>query len=55
LTHSPCKECSKLIHQSGIKRLVYIEQYKDKSGLDFLNEAGVEIKEITKSQLSINE
>ena len=39
LTHSPCKECSKLIHQSGIKRLVYIEQYKDKSGLDFLNEA----------------
>ena len=55
ITLSPCKECSKLIHQSGIKRLVYIEQYKDKSGLDFLNDAGVEIKEITKSQLSMNE
>ena len=55
LTLSPCKECSKLIHQSGIKRLVYIEQYKDKSGLDFLSNAGIEIQEITKSQLSINE
>ena len=43
-THSPCKDCSKLILQSGIKRLVYIENYKDTSGLDFLREAGVEIK-----------
>ena len=31
LTMSPCKECSKLIHQAGIKRLVYINQYKDTS------------------------
>ena len=43
-THSPCKECSKLILQSGIKRLVYIENYKDTSGLEFLKEAGIEIK-----------
>jgi len=35
-THSPCKECSKLIYQSGIKRLVYVEEYKDSSGIDFL-------------------
>lgn len=34
-THSPCKECSKLILQSGISRLVYIEDYKDLSGVDF--------------------
>ncbi len=43
-THSPCKDCSKLILQAGIKRLVYIENYKDTSGLEFLKEAGVEIK-----------
>ena len=29
ITLSPCKECSKLIHQSGIKRVVYCEEYKD--------------------------
>ena len=43
ITLSPCKECSKLIHQSGIKRVVYQKAYKDDSGLQFLNKAGVEI------------
>ena len=43
LTHSPCKECSKLIHQSGIVRLVYNKAYRDSSGLDFLERAGVEL------------
>ena len=46
LTLSPCKDCSKLIHQSGIKRLVYIKKYKDTTGLDFLKEAGVKINQI---------
>lgn len=43
ITLSPCKECSKLIHQSGIKRVVYAKAYTDTSGLDFLKEAGVEL------------
>jgi dCMP deaminase len=43
ITMSPCKECSKLIHQSGIKRVVYANAYKDTTGLDFLEKAGVEI------------
>jgi len=43
LTLSPCKECSKLIHQSGITRLVYRNAYSDTTGLDFLEKAGVEI------------
>ena len=43
LTLSPCKECSKLIHQSGIKRLVYLNKYKDTTGLDFLKKANVEL------------
>lgn len=43
ITMSPCQGCSKLIHQAGITRLVYIEKYKDTSGVEFLKEAGVEI------------
>ena len=43
ITLSPCKECSKLIHQAGIKRVVYNEAYKDGSGLAFLERAGVEL------------
>ncbi len=46
LTLSPCKECAKLIHQSGIKRLVYLKNYKDTTGLQFLKNAGVKIDHI---------
>jgi len=48
ITLSPCKECSKLIFQSGIKRLVYHKEYKDSSGLEFLKKAGLEIFHIEK-------
>lgn len=44
ITLSPCKDCSKLIHQSGIKRVVYFNEYKDTSGIDFLKNAGVEVQ-----------
>ncbi|GGG22513.1 dCMP deaminase [Dokdonia pacifica] len=43
ITLSPCKECSKLIHQAGINRVVFKEGYKDQSGVKFLEKAGVEI------------
>ena len=46
ITMSPCRECSKLIHQSGIKRLVYVDRYKDDEGLLFLEKAGVEVVHI---------
>ncbi|MFD2517522.1 deoxycytidylate deaminase [Salinimicrobium flavum] len=46
ITMSPCKECSKLIHQAGIKRLVYNIDYKDNAGLKFLKKAGVELQQI---------
>ena len=39
ITLSPCKECSKLIFQSGIKRVVYHQEYKDNEGLKFLKKA----------------
>ncbi|PRP68145.1 deoxycytidylate deaminase [Nonlabens agnitus] len=47
ITMSPCQQCSKLIHQSGIKRVVYLNAYKDDSGLQFLEKAGVITKQIS--------
>ena len=41
ITLSPCTHCSKLIHQAGIKRVVYANAYRDRAGLDFLEKAGV--------------
>jgi dCMP deaminase len=46
ITLSPCRECSKLIHQCGIKRVVYQVAYKDDSGLKFLGKAGVELQHL---------
>lgn len=46
ITLSPCKECSKLIHQSGIKRVVFQQSYSDTSGVDFLEKAGVIVDQI---------
>ena len=43
ITLSPCKDCSKLVHQAGIKRVVYHSAYKDLTGVKFLGKAGVEI------------
>jgi len=43
VTASPCMECAKLIIQSGIKRVVYGENYRIMDGLDLLKRAGLEI------------
>ncbi len=46
LTLSPCKECSKLILQSGIKRVVYTREYRDSEGPVMLEKAGIEVERI---------
>ena len=43
VTASPCMECSKLIIQSGIRRVVYSEPYRLTDGIDLLKRAGVEV------------
>lgn len=48
LSMSPCKECSKLILQAGISRVVYLNEYKDKSGIDFLKKANIEVMHFKK-------
>lgn len=47
ITLSPCKDCSKLIHQAGINRVVFQKKYKDDSGLLFLEKAGVDLAHIS--------
>lgn len=43
VTASPCMECSKLIIQAGIKRVVFDELYRITDGLDLLKDAGIEV------------
>ena len=46
ITLSPCKTCAKLIAQSGIKKVIYKDLYRDTDGIDFLMECGVYVKQI---------
>jgi len=46
VTTSPCIECSKLIIQSGIKRVVYTDPYRNNDGLDLLQKAGIDVCKI---------
>ena len=46
VTTSPCMECSKLIIQAGIKRVVFSEKYHNTEGLDILSKVGVELVHI---------
>ena len=46
LTLSPCKECSKLILQAGIKKIVYIDDYSDNDGITFLKSHGIAVLKI---------
>ena len=43
VTDSPCIECSKLIIQAGIKRVIYAREYRLSDGLDLLRRAGIEV------------
>ena len=43
VTASPCLECSKLIIQAGIKRVIYSEHYRLEDGINLLKRAGIEV------------
>ena len=45
-TCTPCLECSKLIYQSGIERVVYKERYRTEEGLTFLEKCGIELEQL---------
>ena len=46
LTMSPCQDCSKLIHQAGIVRVVYLNEYRERKGIEFLERAGVKVQKL---------
>ncbi|MBD8083616.1 deoxycytidylate deaminase [Chryseobacterium caseinilyticum] len=52
LTLSPCKECSKLILQAGIEKLVYINAYSDDEGIAFLKNHNIEIIQVSEDDLN---
>jgi dCMP deaminase len=41
ITHAPCINCAKLLHQAGISEVIYKTQYRSKDGIEFLNQCGV--------------
>lgn len=47
VTDSPCIECSKLIIQAGIKRVVYARDYRLSDGIDLLRRAGINVEQIS--------
>lgn len=46
VTASPCLECSKLIIQSGIRRVVFRDSYRLTDGIDLLRRAGIEVEQL---------
>lgn len=46
ITASPCIECAKLIIQSGIKRVVYMDEYRLEDGVELLRRAGIEVEKV---------
>ena len=46
VTASPCLECAKLIIQSGIKRVVYRDEYRITDGIDLLRRAGIAVEKV---------
>jgi dCMP deaminase len=46
ITHSPCIECAKLIYQSGIGHVMYMQNYRDDAGIQFLIKSGVEVEQL---------
>ena len=48
VTLMPCFDCAKLMIQSGIKRVVYLEEYRLTNGVDLLKKAGIEVCHLVK-------
>jgi dCMP deaminase len=51
ITHAPCLDCAKLIHQAGIKKVYFGNHYRDNIGVDFLQQCGVVVTHVDQSIL----
>ena len=46
VTHAPCLDCSKIIHQAGINSVYYRNSYRDTQGIDFLKQCGINVEKV---------
>ena len=46
ITHAPCLECAKLIHQAGIKNIWFGKHYRDESGINFLQKCNIGVNHV---------
>jgi dCMP deaminase len=43
ITHAPCVDCAKIIVSSGIKKVYFLTEYRDETGLNLLKNCGIEV------------
>jgi len=53
VTLSPCKMCAKAIVNSGIEEIIYLEEYRDKTGVEILGKADREVRQHAEVPISI--
>lgn len=46
VTHAPCLDCAKLIYQSGIGSVFYLEDYRSQDGIQFLKNSGIKVEKL---------
>ena len=51
VTHAPCLDCAKIIHQAGITEVYYQETYRTEAGIDFLKNCGIKVQQVMKGTL----
>lgn len=45
VTLSPCLKCAALLIQAGVKEVIYLEEYRDRSGIELLNQSGIIVRQ----------
>lgn len=48
VTHAPCLDCAKIIHQAGIKEVYYQNDYRTEEGINFLEKCGIDVSKLDK-------
>jgi len=46
VTHAPCLDCAKIIHQAGINSVYYRNTYRSTEGVDFLEKCNINVKQV---------
>jgi dCMP deaminase len=46
VTHAPCIDCAKMVHQAGIKEVFYRNAYRSEDGLKFLLRCNINVEKV---------